>query len=161
MAKNEQAKLWVNRIVSMIIAGGLMFLIMNYGVTNKLRNELDSTKYEAARLFDDAKAFFKNEDYARAKKTLDTLFEARPGSDEALEGKKLYALMDTMQQNLDAKWESAEAEIREAWEVVTAAKLREDLIKEGEELEKNMESLLDTEWENKKDLIRKEWEEKT
>jgi predicted negative regulator of RcsB-dependent stress response len=158
MAKNEKANLWVNRIVSLIIAGGVMFLIMNYGVTDKLRKELDSTKFASVRLFDDAKAFFDNENYAKAMDTLDTLFEKRPGSDEALEGQKLYALIELMQNESDSKWESAEASIRAAWELTTAAELRGDLIKEGEDLEKNMESLLNSEWEKTKDSIRKNWE---
>ena len=158
MVKNENGKLWVNRIISMILAGGVMFLIMNYGVANKLREELDSTKYEATRLLDDAKAFFENGNYAKAQGTLDTLFEKRPGSDAAAEGKKLSAQMETVKAGLNTKWDAAVVKIREEWAITMAAKLREDFKKEGEELEKNMEGLLETEWDKMKDSIRKEWE---
>jgi hypothetical protein len=158
MSKNEKSKIWVNRIVSLIIAGGLMFLVMNYSVAGKLRKELDSYKYEATGLLNDAKAYFENKDYDRAKRTLDTLFEKRPSSNEAIEGKKLYNQMETAQKELDIKWEAAVGGIREEWAIAMAAQLREDFRKEGEQLEKNMDNLLNKEWEKMKDTIREEWE---
>ena len=60
MSEDKKAKMWINTIVSLIIAGGLMFLVMNYTVAGKIRKELDECKYEA-------KAYYENEDYARAK----------------------------------------------------------------------------------------------
>jgi hypothetical protein len=39
-----------------------------------------------------------------------------------------------------------------------AAQLREEFMKEGEELEKNMDNKLDNEWEKMKDTVREEWE---
>ena len=158
MSEKGKSKIWVNRIVSIVIAGGLMFLVMNFGVAQKLRKELDSTKYEATVLLDDATAYFENEDYDRAKETLNTLFEKRPGSNEAVEGKKLYTQMETAQKELDTKWEAAVGGIREEWAIAMAAQLREDFKKEGELLEKNMENKLDSEWEKMKDTIREEWE---
>ena len=158
MIKNEKARIWVNRIVSLVIAGGLMFLIMNYGVAGKLRKELDSSKYEATGLLNDANAYFENKDYYRAKETLNTLFEKRPGSIEAVEGKKLYTQMEEAQKALDTKWEAAVGGIREEWAIAMAAQLREDFKKEGEELEKNMDNKLNNEWEKMKDTIREEWE---
>jgi hypothetical protein len=159
MIKNEKTRIWVNRIVSLVIAGGLMFLVMNYGVTEKLRKELDTSKYEATGLLNDAKAYFENEDYARAKETLNTLFEKRPGSNEAIEGKKLYTQMETAQKEIDTKWEAAVGGIREEWAIAMAAQLREEYMKEGEELENSMENKLDSEWEKVKDTIREEWEQ--
>jgi hypothetical protein len=159
MIKNEKTRIWVNRIVSLVIAGGLMFLVMNYGVTEKLRKELDTSKYEATGLLNDAKAYFENEDYARAKETLNTLFEKRPGSNEAVEGKKLYTQMETVQKEIDTKWEAAVGGIREEWAIAMAAQLREEYMKEGEELENSMENKLDSEWEKVKDTIREEWEQ--
>ena len=158
MIKNEKARIWTNRIVSLVIAGGLMFLIMNYGVAEKLRKELDSSKYEATGLLNDANAYFENKDYYRAKETLNTLFEKRPGSIEAVEGKKLYTQMEESQKALDTKWEAAVGGIREEWAIAMAAQLREDFKKEGEELEKNMDNKLNNEWEKMKDTIREEWE---
>jgi hypothetical protein len=158
MIKNEKTRIWVNRIASLVIAGGLMFLVMNYGVTEKLRKELDATKYEATGLLNDAKAYYENEEYDRAKETLNTLFEKRPGSNEAVEGKELYTQMETAQQELDTKWDAALGEIREEWAITMATQLREEYKKEGEQLEKNMDDLLNREWENVKDRIREEWE---
>ena len=67
MIKNEKARIWVNRIVSLIIAGGLMFLIMNFVVAQKIRKELDECKYEATVLLNDAKAFFEIDNNNKAK----------------------------------------------------------------------------------------------
>jgi len=162
MIKNEKARIWVNRIVSLIIAGGLMFLIMNYGVAEKIRKELDECKYEATGLLNDAKAYFENKDYVRAKETLNTLFEKRPGSNEAVEGKKLYTQMETEQKELDTKWEAAVGGIREEWVKTMAVQLREQLRekagKEKEELERDMDDILNREWEKVKEEIREEWE---
>ena len=158
MIKNDKTRIWVNRIGSMVIAGGLMFLVMNYAVSDKLRKELDASKYEATELLKDAQAYFDNEDYGRAKETLTTLFEKRPSSKEAVEGKKLYTQMETSQKELDTKWEAAVGGIREEWAIAMATKLREDFKKEGEQLEKNMEDLLNSEWEEMKDSIRQEFE---
>jgi hypothetical protein len=158
MSENIKSKLWINRIVSMIIAGGLMFLVMNFTVAGKLRKELDSIKHEPTTLLNDAKAYYENEDYDRAKDTLNTLFEKRPGSNEAVEGKELYTQMETAQEELDVKWEAAVGGIRAEWELAKAAQLREDYRMEGEKLEKNMDDLLNSEWDNVKEGIREEWE---
>ena len=158
MIKNDKTRIWVNRIASMVIAGGVMFLVMNYAVSDKLRKELDASKYEATELLKDAQAYFENEDYGRAKDTLTTLFEKRPSSKEAVEGKKLYTQMETSQKELDGKWEAAVGGIREEWAIAMATKLREDFKKEGEQLEKNMENLINSEWEEMKDSIRQEFE---
>ena len=158
MIKNEKTRIWVNRIASMVIAGGVMFLVMNFGVTDKLRKELDASKYEATGLLNDAQAYYQNEDYGRAKETLTTLFENRPSSKEAVEGKKLYTQMETEQNELDAKWEAAVGGIREEWAIAMAAQLREDYMKEGKKLEDDMDNLLNSEWEKMKDSIRDEFE---
>jgi len=89
---------------------------------------------------------------------LNILFEKRPGSNEAVEGKELYTQMETAQKELDANWESEVGSIREEWAIAMAAELREEYIKEGEQLEENMSALLDSEWEKVKDTIREEWE---
>lgn len=158
MSEDKKLKMRINTIVSLIIAGGLMFLVMNYTVAGKLRKELDSIKYEPTTLLNDARAYYENEDYEKAKETLNTLFEKRPGSNEAVEGKELYTQMDTAQKERDANWEAAVGEIREEWAIAMAAQLREEHIKEGEQLEKDMGALLDREWENMKETIRLEWE---
>jgi len=165
MIKNEKARIWVNRIVSLIIAGGLMFLIMNYVVAEKIRKELDECKYEAAGLLNDAKASFKNKDYDKAKETLNTLFIKHPDSNETAEGKKVYTEIEDAiknQEELDQKWEAAVGGIREEWAKTMAVQLREQLKekagKEKEELERDMNDILNREWEKVKDTIREEWE---
>jgi len=162
MIKNEKTRIWVNRIVSLVIAGGLMFLVMNFVVADKIRKELDECKYEATGLLNEAKAYYENEDYDRAKETLNTLFEKRPGSNEAVEGKKLYTEMETAQKELDTKWEAAVGGIREEWVKTMVVQLREQLkekaVTEKEELERDMNDILDKEWEKVKDTIREEWE---
>jgi len=162
MSEDKKSKMWINRIVAMIIAGGLMFLVMNFTVAGKLRKELDSIKYEPTTLLNDARAYYENEDYDRAKETLNTLFEKRPGSDEAVEGKELYTQMETAQKELDARWEAAVGGIREEWVKAMVIQLREQLnekaVTEKEELERDMNDILDKEWEKVKDTIREEWE---
>jgi len=163
--KNEKARIWVNRVFAFIVGGLLVFLIMNFSVAEKLRKELDESKYEATRLLNDAEAYFENGNYGRAKETLNTLFEKRPGSKEAAEGKRLYAEVELVvekeqkfQKELNRKWEAAVAGIREEWSKSMAGQLRENFEKDREELEKNMDDILDAEWEKMKDKIREEWE---
>jgi len=165
MIENEKTRIWVNRIVSFIIAGGLMFLIMNYGVAQKIRKELDECKYEATLLLNDAKAFFENDNYNKAKETLDILFGKHPSSNEAIEGKKLYAEIETavqkeqeLQKELDRKWEAAVGGIRKEWAKTMAAQLRAEFEKNREQLEKDMDKILNEEWEKMKGEIREEWE---
>lgn len=165
MSKNEKAKIWVNRLVSLIIAGGLMFLVMNYIVAEKIRKELDECKYEAAALLNDAKASFEYKDYDKAKKTLNTLFIKYPDSNETAEGKKVYAEIEDAvknQEELDKKWEAAVGGIREEWAKTMAVQLREQLKekagKDEEELERDMDYMLNREWEKVKEETREEWE---
>ena len=165
MIKNEKARMWVNRIVSLIIAGGLMFLIMNYVVAEKIRKELDECKYEATGLLNDAKASFENKEYDKAKETLNTLFIKHPDSNETAEGKKVYAEIEDAvknQEELDRKWEAAVGGIREEWAKTMVLQLREQLkekaITEKEELERDMNDILNSEWEKVQEEIREEWE---
>ena len=165
MGKNGKSKIWINRIVSLIIAGGLMFLVMNFYVANKIREELDECKYEATLLLNDAKASFENKDYDKAKETLNTLFIKHPDSNETAEGKKVYAEIEDAvknQEELDKKWEAAVGGIREEWAKTMVVQLREQLkekaITEKDELEKNMDDMLNSEWDKVKEEIREEWE---
>ena len=165
MSEDKKAKMWINTIVSLIIAGGLMFLVMNYTVAGKIRKELDECKYEATGLLNDAKASFENKDYDKAKETLNTLFIKHPDSNETAEGKKVYAEIEDAvknQEELDKKWEAAVGGIREEWAKTMVVQLREQLkekaITEKDELEKNMDDMLNSEWDKVKEEIREEWE---
>ena len=142
-----------------------MFLIMNFVVAQRIRKELDECKYEATLLLNDAKAFFENNNSNKAKETLDILFEKHPSSNEAIEGKKLYAEIETavqkeqeLQKELDTKWEAAVGGIREEWAKTMAAQLRSEFETTREQLEKDMDEILNEEWEKMKGEIREEWE---
>jgi hypothetical protein len=170
----ENVRIWVNRVFAFLFGGFLLFLIMNFGLVShfkslneELKKELDECKYEANRLLNDAKAYFENKDYDKAKETLNTLFEKHPGSNETAEGKKVYIeLEDTVkkeqkeQEELDKKWEAAVGGVREEWAKKMATQLREELVAEREKLEKDMDGILDREWEKMKAEIREEWEKK-
>jgi len=165
MIQNEKTRIWVNRILAFIIGGGLLFLIMNFSVAQRLRNDLDESRYAAVRLLDDAKGNMENENYERAKESLDRLIEKHPGSSEAAEGEELYQRIssavqkdETMQAEMDAKWENAKENLRKEWEKTTAAEMRAALEKERAQLEKDMDALLAEQWDKNKDKIRAEWE---
>jgi len=165
MIKNEKARLWVNRIVSMIIAGGIMFLVMNFYVAEKIREELYEVRYEASTLLNDAKSSVKYNNYQSAIKTLDTLFMKHPDSQEALEGKKIYTEIESTLKNqkaLDKEWEIVLPEIRDEWVKMKIVQLREEqkakAIEEKEKLEKNMDAILNDEWEKEKVEVKKQWE---
>ena len=120
---------------------------------------------EATVLLKDAKAFFENNSYDKAKEKLDTLFEKHPGSNEAVEGKKLYAELETaaqkeqeLQLELDKKWEVVVGGVREEWAKKMATQLRSEFEKTREQLEKDMDEILNKEWEKMKSKVREEWE---
>jgi len=162
MPKNPKLNLWINRIFALVIGGGLVFLIMNASVVKNIKEQHEQLKedfYGASRLLDNAKAFFENKDYDNTQKTLNTLFEKHPSSDETTEGKRLYVMVEGTikkeqeeREELDEKWKASEDAVREEWEKVTAAQMRE-------QLETDMSDALDREWEKIKDKIQEEWEE--
>ena len=165
MIQNEKTRVWVNRVFAFIVGGLLLFLIMNFSVAEKLRKELDESRYEAGRLLSEAKANIENKKYDRAKESLNMLTEKHPGSNEAVEGKKLYTGIETaiqtdqkMQTARDLKWGEAAGGVRKDWEAKTAADMRDKIAKEKDQLEKDMNKILAEEWEKNKDKIREEWE---
>ena len=161
MIKNENTRMWVNRVLAFLFGALLIFLIMNFSVVKNFKNqnaELKSELYDANRLLTDAKALFENKNYSAAIETLNSLFEKHPGSPEMAEGKKLFAEIEAEKNSLDKKWETAVVAIRAEWAKKMAAELRAQFEKDKETLEKNMNDNLDTEWEKMKDTIRGEWE---
>ena len=166
MIKNEQLRIWVNRILAFAVGGLLVFLIMNLSVVSsnknqieELKEDLDEWQYGAERLLENAKAFLEDRNYWRAKETLDTLSDRHPSSDETAEGEKLYpVVLDSIereqeeQEQMDTKWEAAVEAIQRQWQIEKAAELRE-------QLEEEMDDTLDKEWGRVGDTIRKEWEE--
>ncbi len=164
MIQNEKLRIAVNRIVSFLIGGLLVLVVMNMTVVSNVKGQnaqlakaLDDSRYEPGRLLADAKAQFANREFDKAKQTLTTLFEKRPGSSEATEGKKLYADAEAAITNDNAKWEAAVAGIRERWAKDMAAQLRGQSEKARLEMEKGLNDTLNKEWEKMKDQVRQEW----
>ena len=172
MAKKENTRLWINRIVSFLFGGLLLYVILQVSVVNdivkqneKLAIQLDNIQYEPGRLLEESRIYLENNDYENAKSMLDNLFENHPSSDEAVEGKALYAQIEMKQQEMDKRWDAEVTAIREEWEKTTSLQMEEELneqyAKDKEQLQTNMEHTLDMEWDKIKGDIRKEWEEQS
>lgn len=159
MAMNEKTKMWVDRIVGLVVGGILILLIVNVATVGPLKTQklelqaqLDEIHNGAVRLLDEAKASVASRNYDDALKTLDILFVQQPTSTETVEGKKLYtAIEDTVKKN-NQNWEAAVGSLKAAWEKTRAKELRA-------ELENGLANTLNTEWESSKAAIRKTWEE--
>jgi hypothetical protein len=165
MAKNEKTRIAVNRVVSFLAGGLLVFAVMNLSVVsgakalNKdLAKQLDVAVNEPARLLNDAKAQFKDQDYTKARETLSTLFTNRPGSEQAVEGKLLDATIVAAVTKADSAWEAASAGVKARWAKEKSTDLRSKADSARDELEKGIPAAIDQEWEKSKDQIRKDWE---
>ncbi len=93
MILNEKLRIAVNRIMSFLIGGLLVYAVMSMAVVSNIKEEnaqlakeLDDSKFEPGRLLAGAKAQFANQEFDKVMQTLTTLFEKRPGSSEATEG---------------------------------------------------------------------------
>ena len=161
MIENVKARIWVNRVLAFLLGALVIFAVMSLSIVKNVKEENEAMKtelYDPGRLLTNAKGFFENGNYSEAMKTLDTLFEKHPGASEMVEGKRLYAEIETEKNALDRKWEAAVGAIREEWATNMAAQLRAEFEQDREKLEKNMDDVLNTEWEKMKDKIRTEWE---
>ena len=166
MIKNEKTKLYVNRIVAFLLGGLLMFAVMSFTVVKNVKTQnaeitsaLDTSRYEAGRLLEDAKAQLASGDYSEAKQSLTTLFENQPGSAEAAEGKKLMPTIETAEVKADEQWEAALPDIREQWSKNMKADLREKADAERAKLESEMDTRIAQAWDKEKEQIREEWEQ--
>jgi predicted Zn-dependent protease len=166
MEKKEKKGVIVKYILFFLIGGLLVFAIMSFTVVSTLKTEneeltkaLDTSRYEAGRLLEDAKAQLEAGNYSEAKSTLKTLFENQPGSEEAAEGRKLLVTVEDKEMAADKRWEAALPEIREEWFANMAERLRVESDEEREELEKNMNKIITEEWEKAKSKIREKWAE--
>jgi len=165
MTKNQGGRIWINRFLSFVAGGLIVFVIMSLAVVSpvksdkeELAKELDEVQYGAARLLAEAKALAESESYDRALGTLDTLFEKQPGSSEMVEGRKLYAEIEVAVQAREQKWEDAVGPIRAAWEKAMAAELLAKAEQEKQLVETNMAETLIREWGKVEDQIRQDWE---
>ena len=168
MIQNEQARVWVNRIVAFLLGGAIILAVISLAIVSPLRNDnaaltsqLDEIRTGAVRLLGEATVQFQNGSYDNAKKTLNVLFEEQPTSAEAAEGKKLFAEIEAIVREMDEKWDAASAEVRAEWEKTRTAELRANLEKERLLVETNLEDTLNKEWEKSKSQVRKEWEAST
>ena len=164
MIQNEKLRIAVNRIMSFLIGGLLVFAVLSMTVVSNIKGEnaqlakeLDDSKYQPGRLMADAKAQFANGEFDKVKQTLTALFEMRPGSSEAIEGKKLYDEAEAAIAMDNAKWEAAVAGIRERWAKDMTAQLRGKSETARLEMEKGLDDTLTREWEKMKDEVRREW----
>ena len=164
MPKNEKLNLLLNRAVAFIVGGLLVLLVMNFTVVKKVKAEneqltsaLDTSRYEAGRLLEDAKAQLANGDYAMAEASLASLFTNQPGSAEATEGKVLLAQVEKESMAADERWEAALPSIRKEWTDTLAAELRGQIEKDRAKFENELEATINAAWAKAESKVREEW----
>jgi hypothetical protein len=155
----------VNRVLAFLAGGVVVLAIMSFAAVAPVRSQneilasqLDAVQNDAARLLGEAKVLVQSRSYENAQRALNTLFEKQPGSSQALEGRALYAEIETTVQERDRKWEAASGAIRLDWQEAKAAELRAKSEQDRELMEKSLSETLDREWEQAKAAIRSEWE---
>jgi len=165
MTKSDGPRVWANRLLSFVAGGLLVLIIMSLAVVSPVKSEnvaltkqLDELENGAARLLGEAGAYMANGSYSNALRTLETLLEKHPGSNEAVEGKTLSAEITTVIALNNEKWEASMTAVRSAWEKSTAAKLRADADAVRQGVDATMADTLDAQWEQNKTRIRQEWE---
>jgi predicted Zn-dependent protease len=165
--KNENGRIWVNRVLAFVAGGLIVLAIMSLAVVAPVRSEkaalakqLDEVQNGAARLLAEAKVLAESKSYDSALNTLNTLFEKQPGSSQVVEGRKLYADIEISVQAKEQKWEAAVGAIRAAWEKATAAELLAKAEQDKQLVETGMAGTLVKEWDKVKDQIRQEWEKR-
>lgn len=167
MPKNENMKILLNRTVSFLAGGLVVFAVMSFTVVNDAKKvntdlaaELDLSKFEAGRLLADAKQQFTLKEFGKAKSSLTMLFDKQPGSAESAEGKTLFATIASAESAMNAKWEEASVGIQKKWVGDKASELRAEADKSRSELETGMNDTLSREWEKAKEQVRNDWEKK-
>jgi predicted Zn-dependent protease len=168
MIRNEQARIWVNRVLAFLTGGVIVLAIMSFAAVTPLKDQnatltaqLDEIRNGAVRLLGEATVQFQSGSYDNAKKTLEVLFREQPTSNEAVEGKKLYGEIETIVREMDQAWAAASSDVRATWEQTKTEELRANLERERVLLETNMADTLSKEWEKNKAQIRKTWEQRT
>lgn len=168
MTNKNNGRIYLNRFVSFVAGGLLVFAVMSFTVVSgakkqntQLTMELDASKYEAGRLFADSQAHLEAGDYSKAKESLTTLFEKHPGSDQSGEGKSLFAVIEKEEKAADARWESVLPGLRKKWSAARVAELRLEAETARTQLEKGLNEKVSQEWENAKSKVRQEYEAST
>jgi hypothetical protein len=156
--QNEKAKLYLNRILSFLVGGALVFAVMSVAVVADskrqvadLKQELDVALYEPGTLLNAAKADFSSKKYRESMVSLDSLFEKHPGSPEAIEGGTLYDSMSASEKKADDKWAAAVDGVKRKWVAAESLRL-------WAQAEQDMAVALNQGWEGAKDKARADWE---
>jgi hypothetical protein len=156
--QNEKAKLYLNRILSFLVGGALVFAVMSVSVVAdskrqvaELKQKLDVALYEPGTLLNEAKADFSSKKYRESMVSLDSLFEKHPGSPEAIEGRTLYDSMTAAEKKADDKWAAAVAGVKRKWVAAESLRL-------WAQAEQDMTVALNQGWEGAKDKARADWE---
>jgi len=165
MTRSDGPKLWLNRLLSFGLGGLIVLIVMAAAAVAPVKSEnaaltkkLDELQFGATRLLSEAKAYVASQSYGNAQSSLQDLFAKHPDSSAAIEGKKLYAEIQTTVAQQDQRWAAASAAVKSEWEKSTAAKLRADADAVRQGVEAAMASTLSSQWEQSKDKIRQEWE---
>ena len=165
MEKNKKS-MSINRIVSFALGGLLVFAVMSFTVvrnantkSEELAQALDTSRFEAGRLLDDANAQLLSGDYVEAEASLTALFANQPGSPEAIEGKILLAKVEKEAMAADQRWEAALPAIRADWADAETAKLQAKFDKDQAKFESELEATVNTAWEKELPKIRVQWTE--
>ncbi|HUX13866.1 MAG TPA: hypothetical protein VMW87_12620 [Spirochaetia bacterium] len=165
MSDNEKRRLTLNRIVSFLAGGLLVFAVMSVTVVKNVRSQnaelttaLDTSRYEAGRLLADANAQLASRDFVKARASLTSLFENQPGSPEAAQGTLLLVTVDSAEKAADAKWAAAAAGVQAKWSSSVSADILAKSDAERAQIEKDMKETLTQQWAKEKDKVRADWE---
>ena len=160
----NQKKIILNRIVSFVAGGLLIFAVMSFTVVNTVKTEntelakaLEISKFEAGRLLADAKAQFAAGDLEEAKISLTNLFDNQPGSKEAEEGRILFPQIENAEAFLNTKWEKALPGIKAEWRKAMTLELRAESEADRVKFENEIEGKIDRAWDKAKEKVRSEW----
>jgi predicted Zn-dependent protease len=164
--ETKNKNILVNRVVSFVIGGVLVFAVMSFTVVrtandsnDALTSALDTSRYEAGRLFADAEVQLEAGNYDAARETLETLFANQPGSEESEVGRQLLVSLNEQEQAADARWEEALPEIRATWTAEMAARLRDEADEDRAEAEANIEAEVTEAWEEARADVRAAFED--
>ncbi len=168
MEANNKKKmaLNINRAVAFVAGGLLVFAVMSFTVVNNIATEneelseaLDTSRFEAGRLLEAAKAQLSSGDYAAAEASLTALSENQPGTAEAAEGKALLARVQEEASSTEQRWEAALPSIREEWTSTMAAELRADFDEVRAKFENELEENIQKAWDKARADVRAAWAE--
>jgi len=160
----DQRNITLNRIISFLAGGLLIFAIMSFTVVNKVKDQnteltkaLNLSQYEAGRLLSNAQEQFTAGDFNKAMASLNTLFDHQPGSAEAAEGRKLFPKIENEQTSVNAKWEKALPGIKDKWYTNKAMELRAESEASRVKFESELNNTISKAWDKAKDGVKSEW----